>query len=312
MTFFAGHTGFVRLRRNTQAETFNSVIGADDVNLPLNRIGFDGSLQNLLTGDRITISSTDGSLLSFLPATQPVLIDADTQQPQATWPATQADPAVQTAFTAFINVNLYGGIRFYYSFSDAINNNRDNEVHLVALPAGTEIPIRVEVSDLDFNLVGSITGYTFQTERELIDTTVLSDRFRQQYSAGLISGSGSIDCLFNTDNVGVIEDSLLLIQLIQRVEIGAGFSAELFVLNRNLEGNNTELDVYYQIDAVITRAGVEVQADSIIACSVDFVSTGEINLRVGKAPLDAITQENSSTVYTQFFEVNDLLTEIDD
>lgn len=292
MTFFAGDAGFVRLRRTTQATSFSSIIEPVDINLPLNRLGFDGSLQNILTGDRIVIDTADGSPLLCFPA------DA--------WPA--GDGQIQSGITAYVNVNLYGGLRFFYSFVDAVNNDRTKEIDLTSITAS--IPIVVTIEDTDFNLQGSVTGFTFQTERESIDITTLSDKFRQQYSAGLISGNGSIDALFNIDNVGTREDSLLLVQLIQRVEIGSGFQAELFVMNRNEFGSN--LDVFYQVDAVITRAGVEVRGGDIISCSIDFVATGEINLRVGRAPLNLVTQESTAPIYTKFFEVDELLQEIDD
>lgn len=292
MTFFAGDAGFVRLRRTTQASSFTSVINPVDINVPLARLGFDGSLQNILTGDRVVITTTDNSPLSCFPA--------------AAWPAGQG--VVQNSITAYVNVNLYGGLRFFYNFTDAVNNTRANEIDLVAI--AQDIPIEVTIEDTDFNLQGSVTGFTFQTERESVDITGLNDRFRQQYSAGIISGSGSIDALFNIDNIGTQEDSLLLIQLIQRLEIGSGFQAELFVMNKNEYGSN--LDVFYQVDAVVTRAGVEVRGGSVISCSIDFVTTGDINLRVGNAPISLITQETTEPIYTSFFAVDELLQEIDD
>jgi hypothetical protein len=50
---------------------------------------------------------------------------------------------------------------------------------------------------------------TLNTDRETIDATSLSDKFRKQYSAGIISGSGSIDCLFDYTSTGIKETPLL-------------------------------------------------------------------------------------------------------
>jgi len=291
MTFFAGHTGTVRMRRNTQAVSFTSQIQPDDVNIALNRLGFDGSLENILTGDRVAISTTDPRKLVCFPA--------------STWPRIGT---VQESLSAYVNVNLYGGLRFFRGFEDAVNNNRDNELPLSAFTGGP-LPITVEVEDTDYNTLGSVTGFTFQTEREAIETTSLSDKFKQQYSAGLISGSGSIDALFSPYTDRRKESSLLLLQLIQRVEIGAQFEAELFLTDQNAYGS--DLDVYYKVSAVITRAGVEVGADSIISASIDFLSTGEIQLLVGRAP-GYVLQEDAGRILTKEFELDALLKEIDD
>lgn len=291
MTFFAGHTGMVRLRRNSQVVSFNSEITPDDVNTILNRLGFDGSLENLSTGDRITISTTDPRKLICFPA--------------ANWPSVLQ---VQESIAAYVNVNLYGGLRFFRTFEGSINNDRDLELPLAAF-TGAAIPIRVEIEDTDFNVAGSVTGFDFQTEREAIETTTLSDKFKQQYTAGLISGSGSLDALFNPTANRRQETSLLLLQLIQRVEIGSAFEAQLFITNENVYGS--DLDVYYQFNAVVTRAGVEVRSDNIISASIDFLSTGEISLKVGVAPSD-ITLQDGGRILLNTFGTDALRLEVDD
>jgi hypothetical protein len=280
MTFFAGHTGAVLLRRSSQAASFNTVISNDDVNPTLNRVGFDGSLENLVTGDRVTISTDDPRNLIFFPAT--------------TWPIVET---LQSSIALFINVNLYGGLRFFRSFQAAVNNDRSQEISVVTF-AGDPLPVTVEVEDLGFNVLGSVTSFDFQTEREAVETTSLSDKFKQQYSAGLISGSGSLDALFSVGDTDNRETSLLLLQLIQRVEIGSAFEAQLFITNENVYGSN--LDVYYQFNAVITRAGVEVASDGIISTSIDFLSTGEVALKVGLAP-SKITLQNGGYMLLENF-----------
>lgn len=291
MTFFAGHTGTVRLRRNSQVVSFNSQIDSVDVNTILNRLGFDGSLENILTGDRVTISTTDPRKLLCFPA--------------STWPLVLE---VQESIAAYVNINLYGGLRFFRTFEAAVNNNRNLELPLQTF-AGAPIAIRVEIEDVDYNIAGNVTNFTFQTEREAVETTSLSDKFKQQYSAGLISGSGSIDALFNPFTAERKESSLLLLQLIQRVEIGSGFSAQLWLTDENTYGSS--LDVYYEFDAIVTTAGVEVGGDQIISISIDFLATGEIALKVGRAQ-GKLLQQNQGRILTKLFDVDSLLNEIDD
>ena len=300
MTFFAGHTGTVRLRRSTQKTAFVSSISPDDVNTILQRLGFDGSLENILTGDRVTISTSDPrKLICFPPSTWPEIFNALPVPNSGT---------VRESIAAYVNVNLYGGLRFFRTFEDAVNNNRAAELPLASF-TGAPLPIEVNIEDTDFNTVGGVTGFTFQTEREAIETTSLSDKFKQQYSAGLISGSGSIDALFNPYAQLRQESSMLLLQLIQRIEIGSSFQAELFITDQNAFGS--DLDVYYQFDAVITRAGVEVKSDAIISTSIDFLATGEIKLLIGRAP-SFILQQDQGKILTKLYELDALLKEVDD
>lgn len=291
MTFFAGHTGTVRLRRNSQVVSFDSQIDPVDVNTVLNRLGFDGSLENIVTGDRITISTSDARKLICFPA--------------ANWPLVLQ---VQESIAAYVNVNLYGGLRFFRTFEAAVNNDRNLELPLAAF-TGAPILIRIEIEDTDYNILGNVTNFSFQTEREAVETTSLSDKFKQQYSAGLISGSGSIDALFNPSTTARQENSLLLLQLIQRVEIGSAFSAQLWLTDENVYGS--DLDVYYDFSAVITRAGVEVGSDQIISVSIDFLSTGEVALKVGRAQ-GYVLQQDQGRILTKLFDVDALLQEVDD
>jgi hypothetical protein len=61
MAVFLGSHGNVRLRRGlaTPYALLEDQIKPDDVNTTLNRLSFDSSLDNLITGDRIDISTDD-------------------------------------------------------------------------------------------------------------------------------------------------------------------------------------------------------------------------------------------------------------
>lgn len=270
MTVFLGQYGKIKLRRNAQG-TFASEINPEDINTSLNRLGFDGSLENLLTGDRVDISTEDArGLVCF---------------PLATWPEA-AD--IESTVSLYVNVNQAGGLRFFRTFSDAVNNNRTNELALASF-AGASIAIDVTVRDADFNLLGNVTSYEINTDRDAIDTTVLSDKFKQQYTAGLISGNGTINCQFNYESTGIEETSLLMLQLIQRVELGAAFDCALYLTDQ--ADDSTLQTVYYEISALVTSSGVTVNTDSVIECTINFVSAGEIRLLVGK-PSGYVLQEN--------------------
>jgi hypothetical protein len=260
MTYFVGYQGGVRLKRSSLG-FFSSSILADDVSVVLNRIGIESAVDNLLTGDRILISTDDPrGLICF---------------PVGTW----ADLTIESEIDVYININAVGGLRLFRTFEDAVNNNRSAEI-VVSEFTGDPIPVLVQIKDTSYKILGDVTGYTINTDREAIDVTALSDRFRKQHSAGLISGSGSIDCIFNPLSSGVAEASILMIQLIQRIEVGSSFQCALYLVNSSNEQD--EQSVFYEFSGMVTKAGVTVDTNNAITCSIDFVSTGEIRLLVGE------------------------------
>jgi hypothetical protein len=264
----------------------------DDVNTSLNRLSFDGAINNILIGDRVDISTTDARGLVFFPP--------------SVWGLESTDPP-QESFTAYVHVNAVGGLRFFPTFTDAVNNVRANEIPLAAF-TGDPLQISVRVRDVQFNLLGSVEGYEFNTDRQTIDATSLNDRFRQQLSAGLISGAGRIECEFNYRTIGLTEPSLLLLQLIQRVEIGSEFDLALYLTDKDIDP--TVDTVFYNLTAVVNRSGVQVRAGDIVRCAIDFVTTDEIQLVYGK-PANYILKEDDDRIELEQ-SLDYLLQEVDD
>jgi hypothetical protein len=128
------------------------------------------------------------------------------------------------------------------------------------------------------------------------------------YSAGLISGSGSIDCLFNNTTSGVKETPLLMLQLINRVDIGSEFDLLLSITDSD---NDPAADIFYEFSAMVTRSGLEVTATDIISCSIDFVTTGEIKLLIGQ-PSGYVLKEDDDRLALNQNNLEFLLTEVED
>ena len=276
MAVFLGNHGNIRLRRgiDTPYETLADQINPNDVNTTLNRLSFDGALDNLITGDRIDISTTDARGLVCFAA--------------SSWSSAVVEPLI----SAYVHVNAVGGLRFFYQFANAINNNRAAELTLTTF-AGNPLDVNVKVRDVSANVLGNVTSYTLNTDRETIDATSLSDKFRKQYSAGLISGSGSIDCLFDYESTGIKETPLLMLQLIHRVDIGSEFDLALYLIDKEL--NQALTNVYYEMQAMVTQTGVTVDSQDIIRCKIDFVTTGEIRLLIGE-PAGYVLKEDDDRI----------------
>ena len=281
MAYFLGSAGSIRLRRGTDQElgTLSGVINVDDVSTTLNRVGLDSASDNLLTGDKVDFETTDSRGLAFIPASN--------------WSSNQTEDTI----SCYVNVNEAGGLRLFQTFEAAVNNVRSSEIALQSF-TGAPIDVSLRVRDINYNFLGNVTNYEFNASRDNIDVTSLSDKFKRQYQSGLLSGSGRIDCIFDSKSTGASESSLLMLQLIQRIEIGAACDMALFLTDRLVDPSRDS--IFYRLTAVITNAGVTVGAQDAVSCTLDFVTTGEVKLIVGqvsdyllKQDDDRIRQEQS-------------------
>ena len=279
MAVFLGATGNIRLKRGSQAglSTFEDQITPDDVTVSLNRVGLSRSGDNLVTGDRVEIATTDPrGLVCFA---------------SSNW----GSAVVEDTITAYVNVNAVGGLRLFDTFNEAVNNNRSAEYTVTAF-AGAPLPVTITLRDSVSRVLGNVTSYELNTTRDQVDTTSLSDKFKTQFAAGLISGSGRIDCLFDYKSTGIKEVPLMLLQTLQRVDIGSTCDLALYVVDQALDA--TETSVYYEFEAVITASGISVDTDTAITCTLDFVTTGEIKLLVGE-PVGYILKEDEDRIYLE-------------
>jgi hypothetical protein len=324
MTFFVGHTGAIKLQRGGE-NTFTTIVSPSDINTALNRFSFEGSDDNLITGDLLEISTEDPRGLLFMPAMFWSIPGPDVDGYSAVaWSSGStaaisgyldddittssdfppegydefrlSDYIISDNIRAYANINRVGGIRLFEDFGDAINNERANEYSLAKF-YGEPIEIAVGVRDTRYNTLGSVTSFEINTDRAAMETTSLSDRFKQQYSAGLLSGNGSIECLFSYETVADQDMPLFLLQVINRLDVGSSFKA-LLALSSVEQSPTFREEVYYDIEAVVTRAGVTVTSDALVACSVDFVTTGEFKIRVGVPP-EYILKEDNDAIYLE-------------
>lgn len=279
MAFFLGNYGSVNFKRGPDAElgTLAAAIYPDDISLSLNRVGFERALDNIIVGDKIDLRTDDSRGLLFIPASN--------------WSTNQ----VEDTFSCFVHVNEAGGLRLYPSFVAAVNNDRSQEIALQAF-AGDPIQATLKVRDVSSTRLGNVTGYQLNASREAIDTTTLSDYFRNQYNAGLLSGTGRMDCAFDYTSLGTNEAPLSVMQTIQRLDLGCAFDAFFYLVDSEITPETKT--VFYKLTAVITNVGITVPTDGVINATIDFVSTGELRLIFGR-PAEYILKEDDDRIQVE-------------
>tara|TARA_B100001939_G_scaffold231174_1_gene199143 strand:- start:2550 stop:3407 length:858 start_codon:yes stop_codon:yes gene_type:complete len=285
VAFFLGNYGAVNFKRGAEAAfgTLSAEINSDDIATGLNRVGFEGAEDNVITGDKVDIQTADSRGLLFIPASN--------------WDSNQ----IEDSFTCFVQVNEVGALRLYPTFIAAVNNDRTQEIALQTF-TGDPIAADLRLRDIGANQLGNVTSYELNASREAIDTTALSDYFRSQYNAGLLSGSGKMDCLFDYTTLGTVESPLAVMQTIQRLDIGCAFDALFYLVDEVLTPDTDT--VFYKMTAVITNIGITVPNDSVISTSIDFVTTGELRLVFGR-PSEFLLQENNDRIEDMLKEVTD-------
>ena len=267
MTVYLGTHGQVELQREFDGSVIVAKIAAADVNATARRFKFNYAHGQLLTGDQIEINPIS---------------------PSTSLPFITGDPS---GTKKFIYVDELDGIRLYDSFSDAVNGGLSGATSLDGNAQGGstanatygDVDVQIEVKNAAQRLLAQCNGYELNTERETVDTTTLSDDFRNRIST-LMSGSGRMSCFW--DYTGNTSDELAnyLLELQIRTRIGSQFKARFYLktANYNPSGNAARADdaIWYEFSGVLTNCAVQFTPSNVVEITADFITTGLIQMRM--------------------------------
>lgn len=271
MAVLLGNAGLIQVKRTSEG-SFSSVMDLGDVDPVQKRFSFDFPSGTFVTGDRLHIQRVepDGS-----PSTSSLdFVDAagwsdGVQHPDGQW---------------FAHVDPIGGIRLYQTWADALPGGSGKAIRLQ--PPSVDYDIRVTVVNAKARCLGQIREYTLSTERNSLDVTALGDAF-QQYTSGLISGSGEITAFWDWTPAQCedveIERAQYLHQLILRQQVGSEFYGR-FVLRRAgaqpLDGMwSNPAEIAYEANCVITEVGFSCEPTQPLETTIRFIVNGELKLR---------------------------------
>ena len=282
MGVFLGNIGNVELTRRSFEGAKLSLVNPGDVNYERNRFSFDFAEGMLITGDLVEITATDGTNLDFVS------------------PDGWSDGVVRESGKWFIHVDELGSIRLYDNFDDSLEGSTAGLIELAQI--NRDIPIKVDVEDTSGRLLASITDYELNTNRETVDTTSLSDEYRQQYSS-LITGSGRFTAQWDYVNELQQEPVNYLMQLVLRTEIGSGFHAKLYIKTLgatasggSFSGTQVNDALWWEFDALVTNSATSFAPGDVVVSTIDFVATGPIKLRARTTPRRRLLQEAGSPI----------------
>ena len=281
MPVITGQTGYIELRR-TADQFFRTSLAPSAVNTTRKRFGVENILGSLITGDKVTIKSADGTTALGLVS----------GHSGAEW-------------AGYVAIDDIGGCRLYTTFVLAVQGGSANALTLTAPPSTKEIII--ETNDAIFRPLGRVREFNFTTMKETINIDLLGDEFKQMYKSGRIQGQGEISADFEHRYVATDpgftynqEFSVYLARLLMRLNSGSEFLGRFFVYRESATSNN---NCWYEANAIITNCGIDVQPSQIVAANISFVTSGQFDLRVGTTPgfllkqdTDFILQESGDKI----------------
>ena len=271
MTIYFGTTGIVELKRNS-GRAFKTSLDPADVNATKKRFSVDFVDGAILTGDQIKIETEDGSTLELV---------SGHSHPDGRW---------------YVYVDDAGGMRLYSTFSASLTGTTGEALTLVTPSSAKDI--NISTSNSRYRNLAKIKEFEIQTERENIDITLLGDEFRKRYDRGMISGQGSLDCIWEhkTDPCSsgdtMPEFPVYLAQLAVRIQQGSDFDARFYIYHEPSASQNS---VWYESTCQINNVAVNVPAAGVIEAKVDFVTSGPIALKTGM-PDAYLLQENTDRI----------------
>ena len=273
MSVYLGTYGEIELQREFGDSELQSTINPSDVNAAGKRFSFDFEHGQLISGDQIEITSTDGTALDFI------------------------NGYTKTSVKKFIHVDELDGIRLYDTFANAVNGGTANATALAA-PANN-VPVKVKVQNADYKVLAQVNGFELNTERDTVDTTTLSDEFRSRIST-LMSGSGQMSAFWEYTGNTQQELPNYLIELSLRTRVGSQFKARFYIKRTThnpggLAVNNND-EIFYEFTGVLTGCAVQFAPNNTVQVQADFITTGSIQLRMDLEVESKMLQENEDEI----------------
>lgn len=293
--YLGTHGGIEIKRSNSGGATFTE-LDPVDVNTQAKRFSFFGSEQ-VISGDKVQITKLQNS-----------------EDDKAIWSQGENIRLVkgireQPSIERFAFKDVIGGLRLYDTYSKAINGDIDEALEIEKSDKKQRIRVKVDPTSR-WNGIAKIVDWSFTSNRQAIDLTVLGDQFVQQYESGLISGQGTLTCIWDDaqrfcrndkgsplDNNGSgfpndgkprmpvkqnDEVANYLVQLAIRVSIGAKFTGRFYIKyggdRENIDSN--QLAVFWEGDCIATNVSMSFQADNIVMTRIAFVTEGAFRLRM--------------------------------
>jgi len=126
-----------------------------------------------------------------------------------------------------------------------------------------------------------LSQWTLNLSAPEVDTTSIGERFGEAVKS-IVSGGGTMDFTVERETYTDNEDPTILMRLLLLTEKGCRTDAQFWMIdNRTATGDLLPGDLFYDTEILVTSVAINTRAGDIIAGSMNFVTVGEIALRMG-------------------------------
>jgi hypothetical protein len=129
--------------------------------------------------------------------------------------------------------------------------------------------------------LADMSSWTLNMDAQEVETTSVGEKFGEAVKS-VVTGGGSIDFFVDRRNLETCADGTALMQLLLLTEKGCKADAEFWMINdRDSQCGLLPGDLYYETQLLVTSVAINTRATEMIAGSLNFVTVGEIALRMG-------------------------------
>lgn len=143
---------------------------------------------------------------------------------------------------------------------------------------------RYHINGGDWTVQAMLREWTLNLSAPEVDTTAVGERFGDAVKS-IVSGGGTMDFIIERENKSDnYSDSTTLLNLLLMTDKGCKADAEFWMAQNRLVPACSKLlpgSLYYETQLMVTSVAVNTRADEFIAGSLNFVTVGEIALRMG-------------------------------
>ena len=269
-----GRNGILRLRR----EQIDPVtIAASDVNTSTKTAQLQQPV--LFSGDLVDLQAAAGATLP---------LDLPPLPPPESGPIPPS-PVYPSSVSLYVYRDQLDRISFYATRAQALRGDPSERIAIYQPSQPFTIttpPINTGfVTNTDYwKIQANIVDWTLNLSVAQIDTTALGDQFNDAVKSGIVSGGGSFNFLIDRENNGdTYQDSSFLLDLLLLTDTGCKANTEFWMIRHrtpNLCTTQIPGSLYYTADILIVSSAINTSAENIINGSVEFVTVGEIALRM--------------------------------
>jgi hypothetical protein len=191
------------------------------------------------------------------------------------------DVGLTTSYDFYAHLDQVGRLSFYSSRAQALLGATSDRIDIFAVDFG-QLEIQAVVTEDDWYIQSLLREWSLNLTAPEVDTTGVGEKFGDSVKS-VVSGGGSLDFIVDRKSTPNEQDPTALMNLLLMTEKGCTADAEFWMItDRTATADLLPGDLYYETQLMVTSMAINTRPDEIIAGSLNFVTVGDISLRMGQ------------------------------